>query len=220
MFISIPIGSSSQTWIARLKRSILFLSIFLIGISPSLAAPERLFEGVFQTDDQLEYFSIDLESQGDIFAKTLSYNGGLTSNGQSIASGGFAPILTLFNSAGLIVQSGVSADCISQSGGFCWDSSLALMDASSGRYLLVLSQDGNLPLGQLLDGFSMSGQPNFTGSYIGSATAMFIQIDGTQRSSHWALDLKTDGSVSVVPEPSSALMLVIGLLLMAYIRRI
>lgn len=53
----------------------------------------------------------------------------------------------------------------------------------------------------------------------GDPNATFIDINGSQRTGHWALDLSLDGSVSQVPEPASVALLAAGLALFALRRR-
>jgi hypothetical protein len=84
---------------------------------------------------------------------------------------------------------------------------------------LVLSQDGNESLCQLSDGFSMTGRPSYTGPCIGSSSATFVQIDGTQRSGQWALDPSVPNGAAVVPEPGATALLPAGLAAVGPARR-
>lgn len=192
----------------------------LAGIAPAALAANFSFKSSFSTDDQLVMFSIDLPAAGDMSALTLSYGGGVNGKSEVIAAGGFAPVLTLFDGSGNDVHgnTGASNSCPG-SGSFCWDAVFTLLGAPAGHYTLVLTQDGNNPNGQLADGFSMVGQPHYTGQYIGSASATFIQIDQTQRTGQWALDLSLPGTVSPVPEPASAGLLLAGLAMAVLARR-
>lgn len=198
-------------------------ALALAALTAPVHAATFSFTGTFATDDELATFLIDLPVAGDISALTLSYQGGNNVSGQVVPAGGFAPVLTLFNAGGDDVYGNTgSANVCQGSSSFCWDAAFDLPGASAGHYTLVLSQDGNLPLGQLGDGFSMTGQPHYTAQYLGSpgdSNATFVQIDGTQRSGRWALDLSVEGTVTAVPELSSAAMLTVGLSVLSLARR-
>ncbi|WP_088283587.1 DVUA0089 family protein [Ideonella sp. A 288] len=156
------------------------------------------YSGAFAQDDDLFVQSFTLTSESQVRGVTTSF-----------AQGAFAPVLTVFGPGGLLVQEVGSAHvCGAGSGaadaatGFCWD---ALFDTvlSGGVYTLVLSQDGNVALGgSLADGFTHDGQPDYTGvAYLGLPGAKFINVDGRERSSLWALDLSIDPTH--LPEPAS-----------------
>lgn len=92
--------------------------------------------------------------------------------------------------------------------GFCWDLSFS-QPMLAGQYTLVLSQDGNSPLGDWVDGYLQAGVHNYTaqfGASPGDLAARFIDVTGTQRGGHWAVDIEAPSLL--VPEPASlALML-------------
>jgi hypothetical protein len=207
--------------VARRLTSCLVLA--LAGLSFGAQADSNSFSGSFFTDDQLAIFLIDLPVAGDITAQTLSYGGGIDGSGRDILPGGFAPVLTLFDDSGNNVFGNVgSSNVCPLAGSFCWDASFTYAGAPAGHYTLVLSQDGNNPLGQFADGFSMTGQPNYTAQYLGfpdDARFNFVQIDGAQRTGAWELDLSMMGTVTAVPEPSGAALLAAGLTLVAMMRR-
>jgi hypothetical protein len=178
------------------------------------------YQGQFSTDDQLFVTHFVLAADGPVTASTLGYGGGSNAAGASVAAGGFAPVLALFlDGFGLLdVTRGSSHLCGPGAGaadpvsGFCWDAGFnGLLPA--GSYTLVLSQDGNEPLGQTLDdGWTQTGQPDYTGqAFLGQPGAMFIQVDGQPRSGHWALDLQA----ASVPEPGTRLALLLGLATLA-----
>ena len=117
-------------------------------------------------------------------------------------------MLALFDSAGMQVAVNVGSfnTCAVN---FCWDAAFSFVGALPGAYTLILSQDGNDPLGWLSDGYAMTGQPNYTAQYLGGSNpdATFVQVDGTQRTGLWALNVSVPAGVSVVPEPGSAALL-------------
>jgi hypothetical protein len=176
-------------------------------------------QGALSADDGLSAFSFDLLAAGDVAARTWSYNGGINAAGQAVASDGFAPVLSLFDGDGNLVAIDVgSARTCAVS--FCWDASLSYLGATPSHYTLVLSQDGNTPLGTLADGYAMAGQPHYTAAYLGGGNpnATFVQIDGTQRAGNWALDVSLPAGVTLVPEPAAAVLLAAGLAVLALLR--
>jgi PEP-CTERM motif len=116
---------------------------------------------------------------------------------------------------------GSTGVCPSSVSGFCWDAAFNLPRAPAGAYTLVISQDGNTPLGTLSDGFLMTGQPHYTAAYLGGSDTLagFIKLDGTQRTGAWALDLELPAGVAVVPEPATLALWLSGLCALAGLAR-
>jgi hypothetical protein len=187
-------------------------------------ASQFSFEGNFSVDDQLAIFQIDLADPGDLAALTLSYLGGTNGHGMAIAAGGFAPVLSLFGADDYYLYGGSLNAGPPGCGSACWDASFSFNGAPAGHYTLVLSQAGNEPdpsvTWQQAFARTAAQEHHYTATgWPGDPDATFIEIDGSQRSGHWALDLSLTGSVSQVPEPASAALLAAGLALVALLRR-
>ena len=161
------------------------------------------FSGNFSVDDGLAILAID--APGLVTSPPTA----LTALTLSFAQGGFAPVLSLFDGQGFLLQAGTLA-------GSCCDQRLAV-DALPGHYTLVLSQQGNYPGATLADAFSNAGQAHYTAPYdpLLRPNATFIDLDHSQRSGVWALDLTVAGTAAVVPEPAAGWLLAAGLAGMA-----
>jgi hypothetical protein len=172
------------------------------------------FQGNFILDNDLQEFLFTIANPGTVTMQTWSFAGGTNANGTIIPAGGFAPVLALFDSTGTIVgnfdQGGVApAGCgprnIDPVSGFCLDAFLS-DSLGAGDYILVLSQQDNVPLSQMLsDGYQHDGDPNFANGF---------NDFGFPRTSAWAVDIVSvdrASEVTGVPEPCSALALFTGL---------
>ena len=159
------------------------------------------FSGTFSVDDDLAVLAIDVP--GLITSPPTA----LTALTSSFAQGGFAPVLSLFDGQGFLLQTGAPADASA-----CCEQRLTV-DALPGHYTLVLSQQGNYPGTTLADAFSSAGQAHYTAAYdpLLRPNATFIDLDQTQRSGFWALDLTVAGTAAAVPEPAAGWLLAAGL---------
>ena len=184
------------------------------------------WQGVFTQDDQLLSIGLDLTATDTLTVTTFSY-GGLAAPGGGTAAGGFAPVLALFDGASNLLQ--VAAGSANACGGagsgaqdptskFCWDAHFSAPDLLVGHYTVVLSQDGNTPLGPTLaDGYLMAGTPDYTSIYNGVPGSHFVEVTGQARTGFYALGIST--LTSPVPEPTTALMLALGLAGLGLLRR-
>lgn len=185
-------------------------ALLLLGLAAGAASAGTLsLQGRFEADDERAVFSFEVAAADHLVARTFSYGGGLNAQDRTVAAGGFAPVLSLFQDGFGLLQLAVGSHTACAAASFCWDATLDLA-LPAGRYTLVLTQDGNLPLGDSpADGFSQDGRPDFTGvDHLGQPDLRFVQVDGQGRSGHWALDV----SAAAVPEPSPTALLGAALL--------
>lgn len=203
-------------------------ALVLVGASATAFAGSFSYTGAFGSDDQVQLFNVTLDSDGTITARTHSFAGGVNANSDIIPSGGFAPVLSLFEASGLGLLlawdygGGPGPDCgpraTDPATGFCWDAYLSV-SLPAGSYLLALTQDDNLPFGPTFsDGFQHAGEGNFTGPQYLGVPGSFIIITGDQRTAAWAVDIEADDA-SAVPEPHCLVMCLSGLLAIASKRR-
>ena len=179
----------------------------LLAVACSVAAHAGiLFQGVFSQDDDVVLKQFIVSAAQDITIDTTSY-----------ANGGFDPMLSLFDSTGLLIGlnndggGSVTADPVT---GNHWDAFLFLPSLAPDTYTLAITQSDNGPLGPTLaDGFLESGNGNFSGG--------FVDLSGSQRQPNWSVEVIGDVA-QPTPEPS-AWMLVAGgsvLLAIAGMRRV
>jgi hypothetical protein len=213
----------------RASTSVALMAALLVALAPPPAhAAATLHTGNFVDDDERCALALSFITGQTLSARTLSYAGGAASDGALVAAGGFAPVLSLFDASGLLLQNvvGSATPCSGNSGGvdpasgFCWDAVFSAM-LVAGEYTLVLSQDGNVPFGPYLaDGFSMSGSPDYTGwTWLGEGGHRFINADLSQRSGHWALEVHSAAVAAPVPVPATSGLLLAGLAALATARR-
>ena len=163
--------------------------------------------------------SFSLTAAGTVSVRSFSCAGGVNGAGFGVASGGFVPVLSLFDSLGALLQGDIgsmhaSSSCIGGAdavSGFCWDAG-STTGLVAGTYTLVLTQDENTATGPTLaDGFLCTGTPDFTGwNYLGVTGQRFVQLGGEQRDGHWAVDISA-ATLVPVPEPESWALLRAGL---------
>jgi hypothetical protein len=187
------------------------------------------FSGNFMDDDDVLIFNFSVAAPSSVTV--------LSSSWQSPSGGGFDPILSLFDSSGLLVDSqddgGVSGAQLVNGVSYdygVWDSYYTVtLDA--GDYSIAITQYNNFPISTaLVDGFEHEGNPNFTFDfgYGGATQPMFNGIwdDNDPRTSFWRFHLLNVETVEVidpnpgaVPEPATLALIGAGLLAAAGLRR-
>lgn len=206
------------------SRSIAWIVVLIFsGLALPAHAATLSFGGNFVNDNDLWIKHFTLAQATEITAQTWSFGGGFNANGTFILSGGFDPVLALFEDGGDQLLLGISQGGADPAGpganassGYVWDAYLK-MQLNPGSYRLVLSQDDNTPIGPMWsngylrigDGQFRIDDPHFTRQNTSpyDPNATFVLTDGSQRDSHWEVDLRPFD----VPEPSSLSLLFAGL---------
>ena len=150
------------------------------------------YTGTFSNDNDVTTQFIFMASSGTVSAETFSYAGGTQADGNVVDAGGFDPILSLFNvvTGTLIAQNddfaGAANDPVT---GSAFDSMLDSIFILAGTYQLVLTQYANFP-----------SEP--FGTFPGSGTTNFTDIDGNVRTNEYAFDV----TISTVPVPAAGIL--------------
>ena len=186
---------------------------FLILVGSLAAAADFSFSGTFAADNSSQLFAFNLAATSNVILQTYSYAGGVNQAGMVIPEGGFDPILTLFDSAGVLINenddgyANVSKDSVT---GQHWDSYIQTTLAA-GTYTIALTQYDNFPHDlSLSDGFSRTGQSNFTNAFACSA-GVFCDRTGDSRTADWEFDVTGTASATAIPEPEVPALMVMGL---------
>ncbi len=154
------------------------------------------FTGSFSAPQQVQFFDFTLAAQSHVTLQSLGYSGGDNLAGNTIAAGGFDPIMTLFAlPSGDLLQENddggfVGLPC---DGGNCYDPFITLV-LNPGSYRLSLQVAPNFAAGT-----------NLSDGYVGNG-------DFNGRSQNWAVDLwdVDTATMGVVPEPSNWALLIAG----------
>lgn len=179
------------------------LSLLLCGIAmPCVAAPiTSAFTGSFSDPNDVLLQIISITAPSTLTIQTWGYGGGVNGDGQNIPSGGFDPVVTLFDPAGDFVNDNDDGQCPPGNAlnGNCFDSTLSAFVSSLGTYTVALTVSPNFSSGiTLADGFLGIG--DFNG--MGTTYAMDITVD----------------SVNSVPEPSGLTLLIAGAVFLAVLK--
>jgi hypothetical protein len=158
----------------RLKSQLSFLASGLcLGLLAlgSANASTISYSGTLSGDDQVQLYTYIISQASPVTFETNSYS-----------SGGFVPVLSLFNSAGVEIGSdGADQTCYAgmhadSTTGIC-DDALLSENLAAGSYTLAITEFFNVPVGpDLSNGFLEQGQGNFTGPTCGT-TGAFYETD-------------------------------------------
>jgi hypothetical protein len=178
----------------NIRRYAPFAALLAFGLGSSLqayAAP-IVENGTFSADNSV--YSYDFSP-----SSTTSY----TFTTTSFASGGFLPVLTLFNAT-----SGLPVDYSNSGLG-----DVSLSDTlNSGSYILDLTEFPNVANGSLSDGFLFASDPPATGDACGGALTgmsfiISITCSPTPLGKNFTVDIASAGSIAVTPEPPTWLLM-------------
>ena len=191
----------------RFLKAAVAATVLAAGSASALAANVS-FTGHLAAANDVQLFNFTLNATSNVTLRTWSYAGGVNAAGSAIGAGGFDPIVSLFFGSGstalLIGASddgfGVATD---SSTGSALDSLLDSFGLGAGTYTVALTQSANFANGPTLaDGFLGAGNPGFDG-----------------RSSTWALDFRGVSTATAVPEPTTLVLGLLGLVAMGATRR-
>lgn len=163
-----------------------------------------VFAGTLSSDDDVAFhdFEFAVPRALDVAFESFSYAGGSLRDGTLVPSGGFDPVISLFD--GDLRLIGLSDDWLYRADpltGNPYDGRLDLT-LEPGRYRVAVSQYDNLPLaplgGLLLSGFSRAGSGNFTAGSCGAPA--FCDSGGNSRTASYVVEVAT---LSTIPVPAS-----------------
>ena len=143
------------------RNSLLFVAL---GMLPAICIASNVtLQGNFTADDNVQLFSVALGAPAAIDFRSYGYAGGTPSNGSTVPAGGFDTILTLFSASGSFIEDnddGAGAP-IDPATGIAGDARITA-NLAAGGYILAITEYDNFSIGDLGNGFTEAGNPNFT----------------------------------------------------------
>ena len=197
------------------------IAVFLAMCTASTAGAGNLsYTGQFDYDNDVQLIRFSVAELSTVGLRSWSYAGGVNAAGQTIARGGFDPIITLFDGSGMLVAqqddgecNRVGADAVTRQ---CWDVNLSLQ-LGPGSYTASLQQYNNYSVSDnLADGFYYQGEQNR------AFRNGFVDEMDVRRNGSWALDLlnvQPFAEPAGVPEPASLGLFGLALAGMTAVRR-
>jgi hypothetical protein len=179
---------------------ILVMASTLTGVAK---AASFSFVGTFSADDAVQLFSFNVATSSSVTLRTYGYAGGIDAAGVIIPTGGFDPVLTLFNSTGGYIVSNDNGATVNTdpATGLGLDS-LLQSTLGPGNYILALTQSDNIAAGlNLADGFIRAGSPTFTAAEFGCSQGFFCDAGGNNRDGAWAVDILNVQSAQAASAP-------------------
>jgi hypothetical protein len=206
-----------------LRKTVLLTAFVLAaGVADLAQATDLSFTGNFVYDNDVQKFSFNLVGDSSVTLRSWSYAGGVNAAGQTIAAGGFDPILSLFDGAGNLIAEqddgdpgSVAVDPKTREG---FDVNLATT-LVAGAYTVSIQEYDNFSRGSLGLGYYHDGDVNR------NFANGFVDITGSQRTSGWAFDIlgadtaTQEPPSSAVPEPASLALVGLGSVAMMLRRR-